>query len=125
MINALKKRDVRQLGHIVFAVGIVLVFIFTVDNPPNQIKPWQGLILLAVGLLIGIMEIKQEELGPFLLAFIGIIIVSNAPLQDAITYKQIGVYLKSLLVNSAIFLTLAVVAVCARIIYRIYKESGS
>ena len=125
IVNALKKKSFRQLGHVIFAVGMLLVLIFTFENPPNQIKPWQGLVLLAVGLLIGIMDIKQEELVPFLLAFIGIIIVSNAPLQDAITYKQIGAFMKSLLVNTAIFLTLAVVAVCARIIYRIYKESRS
>ena len=125
MIDTVKKKRLRQLGHVIFACGIVLIFIFTFNNPPNQIKPWQGLLLLTIGLLIGMMEIKQKELVPFLLAFIGIILVSNAPLQDAIPYKQMGAYLKSLLVNTAIFLTLAVVAVCARIIYRIYKESGS
>ena len=125
MIDTVKKKRLRQLGHVIFAVGIVLIFVFTLNNAPNQIKPWQGLLLLTIGLLIGMMEIKQKELVPFLLAFIGIILVSNAPLQDAIPYKQMGAYLKSLLVNTAIFLTLAVVAVCARIIYRIYKESRS
>ncbi len=122
--NIGKKKGLRKLGHVIFAIGIILALFFTFENPPNQLKPWQGLILLAFGLLVGLMDIKQEELVPFLIAFIGIIIVSNAPLQDAITYNQIGAYLKSVLINIAIFLTLGVVAVCARIIYRIYKESS-
>lgn len=117
-------KRLRQLGHIIFAIGIILVIVFTFKNSPNQLKPWQALVLLAVGLLVGMMDIKKQEMVPFLLAFMGIIITANAPFQDAITYKQIGAFLKSLLVNTALFLALAVVAVCGRIIYRIYKESA-
>ena len=116
-------KRIKKLGHIVFALGILLVIIFTYWNPPLELDPKHAIALLAVGLIIGLIDVKKEQSVPFLLAFVGLIITANAPLH-AIELYNIGVYAASFFKNTAIMLSLAVGIVSVKIIYRIYKESA-
>jgi hypothetical protein len=116
-------KDIRKMGHIVFALGILLVLVFTYWNPPLQLDPKHALALITIGLIVGLIDVKKEQSVPFLLAFIGLIITANAPLH-AIEFYNIGVYAMSFFKNTAIFLSLAVGIVSVKIIYRIYKGSA-
>ncbi len=116
-------KRLKQFGHIIFALGILLVALFTYLNPPTGIDPKHALVLLLVGLVVGLIDIKKEQATPFLLAFIGLIITASAPL-NLIEIYSIGAYLKAFFINLAIFLSLAVGVVSVRMVYRIYKESA-
>jgi len=110
-----------NFGHLLFSLGILLVILFTIAEP-NQLSAGKGIILLVLGAVVGFLDVSKREAPYFLLASIGLILVSAAPVQ-VINYFNIGVYLRAALLNMSIFLSLAVVMVSLKIIYRIYLES--
>ena len=82
----------------------------------------KGAFLLVFGAIVGFLDVEKKEAPYFLLAAIGLIIASAAPVH-VIEFLNIGTYLRAALLNTSIFLSLAVVMVSLRIIYRIYLES--
>ena len=114
---------VKQLGHLFFLLGVALVLIFTFTNQPGMLESWHSIILILLGLIVGLMDLKSEHTVPFLLAFLGLLITANAPLY-VLSYYKIGNYLQAFLLNMSIFLSLTVVVVSLRVLYRIYKGSN-
>ena len=110
-----------NLGHFFFSLGILLVILFTIADP-NQLTGNKGAFLLVLGAIVGFLDVNKKEAPYFLLASLGLMIASASPVQ-VITYFNIGAYFKAALLNTSIFLSLAVVMVSLKIIYRIYLES--
>jgi hypothetical protein len=110
-----------NLGHFFFSLGILLVVLFTIADP-NHLNGTKGAILLVLGAVVGFLDVDKKEAPYFLLAALGLIIASAAPVQ-VIEFLNIGNYIRAALLNTAIFLSLAVVMVSLKIIYRIYLES--
>ena len=110
-----------NLGHFFFSLGILLVILFTIADP-TQIDGTKGIFLLVLGAVVGFLDVDKREAPYFLLAALGLIIASAAPVH-IIAFLNIGTYLRAALLNTAIFLSLAVVMVSLKIIYRIYLES--
>ena len=115
-----KHSSFTDMGHIFFTIGIVLIVVFTVGNQPNYLEPWQALTLLVLGLIGGVMDLKEKYAPLFLMGFFGLLLSSTAPLQNAITYYNIGAYIKSFLMNMSLFMTLAVVMMSLRVVFRVY-----
>lgn len=110
-----------HLGHFFFSLGILLVVLFTIADP-NHLSGSKGAFLLVVGAIVGFLDVDRREAPYFLLASVGLMIASAAPVH-VISVLGIGNYLKAGLLNMAIFLSLAVVVVSLKVIYRIYLES--
>jgi len=110
-----------NFGHFFFSLGILLVVLFTIADP-NHLNGTKGAFLLVIGAIVGFLDVEKKEAPYFLLAAIGLIIASAAPVH-VIEFLNIGTYLRAALLNTSIFLSLAVVMVSLRIIYRIYLES--
>ncbi len=110
-----------NLGHFFFSLGILLVILFTIADP-NHLNGSKGAFLLVIGAIVGFLDVDKKEAPYFLLAALGLIIASAAPVH-IINFLNIGIYLRAALLNTAIFLSLAVVMVSLKIIYRIYLES--
>ncbi len=110
-----------NLGHFFFSLGILLVVLFTIADP-NHLNGTKGAFLLVIGAVVGFLDVDKKEAPYFLLAALGLIIASAAPVH-VIEFLNIGNYLRAALLNTAIFLSLAVVMVSLKIIYRIYLES--
>ena|SRR3989344_101379 len=110
-----------NFGHFFFSLSILLVVLFTIADP-NHLSGNKGAFLLILGAIVGFLDVDKREAPYFLLASIGLMIASAAPVQ-VIEFLGIGTYLKAALLNMAIFLSLAVVMVSLKIIYRIYLES--
>ena len=89
-------------------------------NPPFNLQPWQGLVLLILGLIVGIMDVQEKYAPLLLVAFMSMLIAANAPLQDIITYYSFGGYIKSFMLNTSLFLTPTVVLMSLRLVFRIY-----
>ena len=117
-INQPKKLNI---GHFFFSLGILLVILFTIADP-NHLNGSKGAFLLVLGAVVGFLDVEKKESPYFLLAALGLIIASAAPVH-VIGFLNIGIYLRAALLNTAIFLSLAVVMVSLKIIYRIYLES--
>lgn len=110
-----------NFGHFFFSLGILLVILFTIADP-NHLSGDKGTFLLIIGAIVGFLDIDKKEAPYFLLASLGLMITSAAPVH-VIGFLGIGNYLKAALLNTSIFLSLAVVMVSLKIIYRIYLES--
>ena len=110
-----------NFGHFFFSLGILLVILFTIADP-NHLSGSKGAFLLVVGAIVGFLDVNRREAPYFLLASLGLMIASAAPVH-VIDFFSIGNYIKAGLLNLAIFLSLAVVMVSLKIIYRIYLET--
>ena len=110
-----------NIGHFFFSLGILLVILFTIADP-DHLNGNKAAFLLILGAVVGFLDVDKREAPYFLLAALGLIIASAAPIQ-IIEFLSIGTYLRAALLNTAIFLSLAVVMVSLKIIYRIYLES--
>ena len=110
-----------NFGHFFFSLGILLVILFTIADP-NHLSGSKGAFLLVIGAIVGFLDVNKREAPYFLLASLGLMIASAAPVQ-VIDLLGVGNYFKAGLLNMAIFLSLAVVMVSLKIIYRIYLES--
>lgn len=110
-----------NLGHFFFSLGILLVVLFTIADP-YHLNGTKGTFLLILGAVVGFFDVDKKEASYFLLASIGLIIASAAPVH-VIEFLKIGTYLRAALLNTSIFLSPAVVMVSLKIIYRIYLES--
>ena len=110
-----------NIGHLFFSLGILLVVLFTIADP-EHLSSGKGVFLLVLGAIVGFLDVDRKETPYFLLASLGLMISSAAPVQ-IIQYLNIGNYIRAALINTSIFLSLAVVVVSLKIIYRIYLES--
>lgn len=119
--NGKNRLNSLSIGHFLFSLGILLVVLFTIADP-NHLSGSKGAFLLIIGAIVGFLDVDKKEAPYFLLASVGLMLASAAPVH-VIEFLNIGVYLKAALLNMAIFLSLAVVMVSLKIIYRIYLES--
>lgn len=121
-----KKRGTHKFGHLVFTIGIVLVILFTLADP-TKLSVQNAIILLVLGLIVGLIDVPKKEANSFILATIAIIVASLAKFEQ-ITFKlscmthPLGLYIKGFLLNASVFLSLAMLIVALKIIYRVYKE---
>ncbi len=120
-----KKTEIKKFGHYIFILGIILVLIFSLSDP-TKLSVKNALYLLLLGLIVGILDVPKKEANSFILATIAIIVASLAKFEQ-ITYKipsmtfSIGLYIKGILLNTSVFLSLAMLIVSLKIIYRVYK----
>lgn len=121
-----EKRKTHKFGHIVFTLGILFVIILTLTDP-TKLSVNNAIYLLILGLIVGLIDVPKKEANSFILATIAIIVASLAKFEQ-ITYQlpsmkySIGLYIKGLLLNASVFLSLAMLIVALKIIYRVYKE---
>ena len=119
------KKEFKFAAHHLFTVGLILVVLFTIADPTKTTYIY-GTILIFLGLLVGFFDIPRKYSHEFILAMLGIVIVGSAVNFLAIQYKigsfPLGLYIKALLGNLSIFLSLAVIIVALRTIYRIYLD---
>lgn len=62
-----------KIGSWAFLIGVVLAVIFAVA-PPQQ---WVGWALVLVGLVVGLVNVTEKEVTPFLMAGTVLVIVSG------------------------------------------------
>ncbi|MFH1591908.1 MAG: hypothetical protein ABIB47_00900 [Candidatus Woesearchaeota archaeon] len=121
--RGINKKEFKLLGHHIFSLGLVLVLFFTLYNP-TRLTSGAGTILLLLGVVVGLFDIPKERGHNFILAIIGIMIVSGVVNFLAIAYPigsaTIGIYIKALLGNLSVFLSSAVVILALKVIYRNY-----
>jgi len=75
-----KKRNTNLLGSWSFLVGVVLAVVFGFLGP---LSTYIATILVVLGIVIGLLNIADREVGPFLMAGTVLVIVSSLG-QDAV-----------------------------------------
>lgn len=69
-----KKKSGNMLGSWAFLVGVVLAIVLSIIGPISQTMTY---VLIAIGLVVGLLNIKVEEVQPFLLSGIVLIIAAS------------------------------------------------
>ena len=130
LLKLLRKKFFKRkhrLGHLVFTFGVLFVVILALIDP-TRLQVNHAIFLLILGLIVGLIDVPKKEANSFILAAIAIIVASLAKFEQ-ITYKlpgmqySIGLYIKGILLNASVFLSIVMLIVALKIIYRVYKES--
>jgi hypothetical protein len=82
-------------------------------------------ILVAVGILVGLLNVSEKEAKGFLLAAVSIMIAvytAGGQLSNLATLGAVGDYLKSLMMNINVFVFPATIVVAVRAIYALAKD---
>ena len=99
----------KKLGSYAFLVVIVLAIIAALV-PALQANATVTWILVLLGLIVGLMNVTKKETMGFLIAGIGLNIVSA-------TLPNLGLYLTAILNNINVFVAPAVLVVALKAIY--------
>lgn len=75
-----KNNSVTFIGSWAFLIGVVLAFIFGISgflNTQNSIREVVSYVLVILGIIVGLLNVKEKEVGQFLLAGVSLVIVSS------------------------------------------------
>ncbi|MDD3244591.1 MAG: hypothetical protein PHU47_00385 [Candidatus ainarchaeum sp.] len=106
---------IQRLGAYAFLIGILFSIVFAIFPSLTGVT-WVTLILLLLGILIGLLNIEDKDIIPFLLAAIVLIATSATPLG---TLPLVGAFLHRVVVNFVSFVSPAALIVSIVAILRI------
>ncbi len=75
-----KKDSTSFIGSWAFLIGVVLAFIFGISGLVSTANPVQGGVsfaLVILGIIVGLLNISEKEVQPFLFAGVSLVIVSS------------------------------------------------
>jgi hypothetical protein len=105
--------SIQRLGGIAFLIGLFLCFVFALIS---DYAPWITITLLLLGIIVGLLNIKDKDTNQFLLASIVLIATSATPVGDL---PAIGGFLQNLVTNFASFVGPAALIVSIFVIVKI------
>ena len=118
--------ELEQIGEWAFILGVIIAFLagVFVGFLPN-FEAWIPLVLVILGILVGLLNIKDKETTPFLIAAIALLATGaiNAfrIIDDAI--PMLGTILANIFSNIAIFVAPAAVIVAIVAIKKLAMKS--
>jgi len=98
----------KSIGRWAFIIGLVLAVIIALLGTGYE---WPVYILLVLGLIVGLLNISDKEVGPFLVAAIAFMLTFMALGEIADAIPWIGVYLGNFFVMVRAFIAPAAAVV--------------
>ena len=112
-----KKSFSPAIGHYAFLAGLIIAIIVgLIPALRGDLSIW---IMMALGLIVGLLNITAEEVNSFLIAAVALIIASSA---SALSLSVIWTGLTSILGNVIIFIAPAAIIVSIKSIIALAKE---
>ncbi len=110
------KRGSRKIGHYSFLAGVVIAILAGILT--NRIQPPElvTLLLLALGLIVGFLNIPAKEVTEFLIAGIALQLIA-VPSGVLETIPVWGSYAGKILLNISTFVSFAVLVVALKAIW--------
>lgn len=109
---------IQKIGVYTFLLGLLLSIIFALI-PSVTGTSWAAVVLLVLGFVVGLLNIEDKDITPFLLASIVLIATSATPLH---TLPIIGNLLEKVVLNFANFVSPAALIVSIVAIIRIINS---
>ena len=112
----------KRFGRWAFIIGILIAIIIGLF-PSNLGANVQGRLislLVALGLIVGFLNIAERERTPFLAAAIALLVTGTAAISLAII-PQIGQYLQDIVLNISVFVAPAAIVVALKAIFSLAK----
>ncbi len=112
-------KTIESVGEWSFIGGVILAILIGIV--PSAFASYADLVawvLIILGVLVGLLNIKEKETHEFLLATIALLIAGSAGLQNL---PVIGAYVGPILTNIVTFVAPAAVIVSLKAVYEIAK----
>jgi len=110
---------IKGLGQWAFLGGVILAIIFGAFQPYDWVLP----TLVVLGFIVGLLNITAKETGRFLLATVALLLAEIVSLGAGIDRLPIiGLYLKQMLPNIAVFVAPAALIVALKEVYELTVE---
>ena len=103
-----------QIGKWAFIVGLLIAVVAGLGFT----QAWVGWVLALLGLIVGFLNIGDEETQSFLLASIALIVAANA----VASLPWIGGYATSIIANLIAFLSAAVLVVALKSLFATARD---
>ena len=112
----------KRFGKWAFVIGFLIAIIIGLfsGNLDSNVQGWLILLLVALGLIVGFLNIAEKERTPFLVAAIALLVTGTAAINLAII-PQIGTYLQNIIKNITVFVTPAAIVVALKAIFSLAK----
>lgn len=111
----------KNVGHFAFLAGVAIALLLGLVNVSAT---WQSnalLLLVVLGLIVGLLNVKGKETELFLIAAAALMLAGSAEV-DKITYLNLGVYLKAILLNIKVFVAPAALVVALKAVWALAKD---
>ena len=109
---------VAGIGKAAFVIGLVIAVIAGVFGASTG---WLPLALVILGLIVGFLNITEEEANNFLIAAIALILVGTIG-GGLSTIPTIGEYLAAIVANIAVFVVPAALVVSLKAVWSLAKD---
>ena len=112
----------KRFGKWAFIIGFLIAIIIGMfsGNLGSNAQGWIILLLVALGLIVGFLNIAEREITPFLVAAIALLVTGTAAINLAII-PQIGPYLQNIIKNITVFVTPAAIVVALKAIFSLAR----
>lgn len=105
--------DLEQIGGWSFIAGVAIAVISAFVA-----VPYAALLLVVLGLIVGFLNVKDKDIGSFLIATIALLVAGLAG-QNLSTIPQVGTYLASILNSIQAFVAPAAIVAGLKAVYNI------
>ena len=121
----------RKVGHYSFLVGVILALVLGLFSKEisSASASWSlriMFVLVILGLIVGLLNIRHKEMSEFLLAAIALMVVAPAMNVVSLTLDKFvlgsGSFLRSMLSYLIIFIVPAVLIVAVKVIVELAEE---
>jgi len=115
--------DFDKLGEWVFILGVVIAIISGLVYQAMDVTSatYITIVLVVLGLIVGLLNIREKEIFNFLIAVIAIVAVGSANLGEI---PIIGGYLRYMILNIAAFVAPAALLVALKAVYNLASKKG-
>jgi len=108
----------KKVGHYSFVVGILIAIVAGLF--PKAISS-TALLLVLLGLVVGLLNIRARETTEFLVACIALLVAGGAGL-NVITWANVGIYLQAVVANITVFVAPAAVVVSIKAVIELAER---
>ncbi len=113
-------KHAEKIGTFAFFLGIALAVIAGLPGPvPAATAVMAPLILTVFGVIVGLLNITDEEIKPFLVASIALLVVMMSGIADL---PVVGVYLVNIVRYVSLFVSASALVVSLKAIHDIAKS---
>ncbi len=113
--------EMQKIGSWAFIIGVIIALIVGVLGPNvfGTVSQWIPLVFVILGVIIGLLNIKDKEIVNFLVAVIALLAVGAVQWN---TIPFVGVYLAPIFGGIATLMAPAAIIVAIKAVWNIAKE---
>jgi len=115
------KREGNKLGSLFFVIGTGIAIIGGIVYP-GGLNPTLSSVLIALGIVVGLMNITLKETSPFLLATVSLVIITSLGGAVLSQIPLIGIFLEGILLSILTFIIPAALIVALKSVYTLAQD---